>query len=58
MPTFWRSRLAQVLLVPMLLAVALLSTGAAHLATASHSGGAVADCPAGTNWDAGTGTCQ
>lgn len=57
MRTLRHSRLAKALLVPMLLAAALLSAGAAQLATA-HSGGAVADCPLSTNWDAVTGTCH
>lgn len=57
MRTLRHNRLAKALLVPMLLAAALLSAGAAQIATA-HSGGVVADCPLSTNWDAATGTCQ
>lgn len=56
MRTFRHSRLAKTLLVPVLLTAALVCAGAAQLA-ASHSGGALADCPASTNWDAATGTC-
>ena len=55
MRTFRHSRLARALLVPMLLAAALLSAGAAQVAT-THSG--VAVCPLSTNWDAVTGTCH
>ena len=57
MRTFRRSRLARALLVPVLLTAALLSVGAAQVAT-THSSGAAAICPLSTNWDAVTGTCH
>jgi hypothetical protein len=57
MPTIWRRRLAPVLLVPLLIAAALLAVGGLHLTATAHSGGADAACPASTNWDALTGTC-
>jgi hypothetical protein len=58
MRTFWNTRPAKALLVPMLLAAALLSAGVAHVAAAEHAGGSVAACPLGTNWDAATHSCK
>ena len=58
MRTFWHTRPAKAMLVPMLLAAALLSAGVAHAAAAGHAGGSVAACPMGTNWDAATHSCK
>ena len=57
MRSFHCRPLARALLVPLIVAAALLSAGAAQM-SAAHSGAAVAACPASTNWDAATGTCH
>lgn len=46
-------------LAPLLLIAAIGFALATHLAPgASHGAGSLADCPAGTNWDAVTATCH
>jgi hypothetical protein len=55
MRALWR-----LFLVPLAVAAAVLTGGApAHLAAAPvHHSAPLADCPAGTNWDHITMTCQ
>ena len=44
-------------LAPFLL-IASLAVALGSLFGVSHAGGALADCPAGTNWDHVTHTCH
>lgn len=55
MRALWRR-----LLAPLFIAAAVVSaTGLAHIAAGpSHHRAPMAACPAGTNWDAVTGTCH
>lgn len=55
MRALWR-----LFLVPLAVAAAVLTGGApGHLAAApGHHSAPLADCPAGTNWDHITMTCQ